>query len=106
MSKNIGERLSETSTKHVRTNRTYNENNKIRLEKLNNEPRMKVLGNVLYKTYLGDLYTFFYQDYPVTIKFDNTWQEYPETIANLLLKKLDEAAQSNTAKEVGTGDKI
>lgn len=106
MSINVGERLSEKSTKHVKTNKTYNENNKIRLEKLNAEPKMKVLGNVLYKTYLGDVYSFLYQDYPVTIKFDNTWQEYPETIATLLLKKLDEAAQSNTAKEVGTGDKI
>lgn len=106
MSKNIGSRLSETATKHVRTDKTYNENNAERLKKINAEPKMKVLGNVLYKAFLGDVYTFFYQDYPVTIKFDNSWQEYPETIAKLLLKKLDEAAQSNTAKEVGTGDKI
>ena len=103
---NIGGRLSEQATRHVKTDRTYNENNEIRLAKLRSEPKLKVYGNLLYKAFLGDVYSFSYQDYPVTIKFDGTWQEYPETIGKLLMKKLDGAALSNTAKEMGDGDKI
>lgn len=98
--------ISIEKTKHVKTDKSYAENNKIRLDKLKKEPKVKVWGNVLYKDFLGDVYTFLYQDYPVTIKFDGTHQEYPETIAKILMKKLDGAATSNTSVEVGSGDKI
>lgn len=107
MSKNnIGSRLSEQTTRHVKTNENYNINNRKRLEKIRSERSVKVYGNPLYKTYLGDVYSFDYQDYPVTIQFNGTWQEFPETIAYLLMEKLDKAALSNVAKEVGDGDKL
>lgn len=93
-------------TTHVKTDKSYNENNRIRLDKLRKEPKVKVWGNTLYKDFLGDVYTFLYQDYPVTIKFDGTWQEYPETIAKILTEKLDAAANANTSKEIGAGDRL
>lgn len=98
--------ISIEKTKHVKTNASYNENNRIRLEKLKKEPKVKVYGNILYKDFLGDVYTFLYQDYPVTIKFDGTHQEYPETIAKILVKKLEGAANSNVSIEVGSGERI
>lgn len=93
-------------TMPVKSDKSYEENNKIRLNELRNEPKVKVWGNVLYKEFLGDVYTFLYQDNPVTIKFDGTWQEYPATIAELLTKKLDAAANANTPKDMGDGDKL
>lgn len=97
---------SVEQTRHVRSDDTYNVNNKIRLDKLNKEKKIKVWGNVLYKDFLGDVYSFLYQEYPVTIKFDGTWQEYPETIANIIMAKLDAAAYANTPKEAGDGDRL
>lgn len=93
-------------TGHVKTDKSYNQNNRIRLDKLKAEPKVKVWGNTLYKDFLGDVYTFLYQDYPVTIKFDGTWQEYPETIATILTKKLDAAADANTFRDIGAGDRL
>lgn len=90
----------------VKSRKSYNAKNKVRMDKLKNEPKVKVHGNVLFKEFLGDVYTFLYQDNPVTIKFDGTWQEYPETIATILMDKLDAAANTNTPRTMGDGDKL
>lgn len=102
----IGSRLSEQTTKVNPMGDSYNEDNRKRLAKLNSEPRVKVYGNPLYKTYLGDVYTFNYQDFPVTIVFDGKYHEYPQTIAELLMEKLDAAALSHIPREMGDGDKL
>lgn len=64
--------------------------------KYKNEPKVKVYGSQIYVPSCGDVYTFTFNGFPVSIKFDGTWQEYPETIANMLIKKLDAIAVSNT----------
>lgn len=102
----IGSRLSEQATGVLKTDKSYNENNKIRLERLRKEPKEKVYGNPLYQSFLGDVYSFDYQDFPVSIKFDGSFQEYPRTIARILMEKLDKAAMSNVSRQVGDGDKI
>lgn len=103
---NVGERLSERSTRAIPTDKSYAERNRRRLERLKAEPKVKVYGNPLYKTYLGDVYSFDYQDFPVSISFNGAWHEYPKTIAELLMKKLDAAAMNHVPKQVGDGDKL
>lgn len=99
-------RLSDMATKAYVGDNSYVRDNAIRLENLKKETRVPVYGNPLYKTFMGNVYSFDFQDFPVTIKFDGTMQYYPETIAKLIMKKLDGAAMSNVPKEVGDGDKL
>lgn len=77
----------------------YKKDNQRRLAKLASEPKVKVFGNTLYKEFLGDVYSYSFQDYPVTIVFDGKWYAYPKTIAENLQKKLDAAARANTYVE-------
>lgn len=102
----LGSFLSEQQTKHVSVDSNYAEQNKIRFAKIKSEPLVGVYGNPLYAQYLGDVYSFDYQDFPVTIKFDGTTQYYHQTIAELLQKKLDAAARANVPKVAGDGDKL
>lgn len=69
-----------------------------RVAKLKAEPRVKVLGNEIFQSQLGEVYTFLFNGLPVTIKFDGTYQEYPESVAKLLESKLSEIARANTRK--------
>lgn len=102
----LGSFLSEQQQKHVSPDENYAEDNKIRFAKIKSEPLVGVYGNPLYAQYLGDVYSFDYQDFPVTIKFDGTTQYYHKTIAELLQKKLDAAARANVPKVAGDGDKL
>ena len=104
--KDLGKRLSEQTTVHIPSKKDYTENNKIRLEKIMKEPLVEVYGNPLYATYFGDVYSFDYQDYPVTIKFDGKKYYYHATIAKILQEKLDKAAMANRPKVAGDGDKL
>ena len=104
--KETGQRLSDTSTRHIPSKKGYNEQNKIRFDKIKSEPMVAVYGNPLYATYLGDVYSFDYQDFPVTIKFDGKNYYYHKTIAEILQKKLDASAMSNVPKVAGDGDKL
>jgi len=72
------------------------------VRKYQKEPKVEVLGNSMYKAYLGSRYTFTFNGFPVSIKFDGTYQKYPATIAKVLQKKLNEIAEANAAKNVNT----
>lgn len=73
-----------------------------RVQKLKKEPRVKVYGNEIFQDQLGEVYTFLYNGLPVTIKFNGSYQEYPESVANLLESKLSEIAKANTRKTINT----
>lgn len=98
--------ITDKSTGVYRPAKNYAKENKERFDKIKAEPKLKIYGNPLFAQYFGHVYSFNYQDYPVTIKFDGTYQEYHETIANLILEKLNKAALTNAAKEMGDGDKL
>jgi hypothetical protein len=104
--KDLGSRLSDQTTRHIPSDSAYNEQNKIRFSKIKKEKMVAVNGNPLFKPILGDVYSFDYQDYPVTIEFNGKDQFYPETIATILRRKLDAAARVNAPKAVGDGDKL
>lgn len=104
--KEIGARLSEQQQSHVPADATYNAQNKARFDKIKKEPLIGVYGNPLYVQYLGDAYSFDYQDYPVTIVFDGKTHYYHKTIAELVQKKLDAAARAHVPKIAGDGDKL
>jgi hypothetical protein len=74
----------------------------IRVQKIKQEPRVKVYGNEIFQDQLGETYTFLYNGLPVTIKFDGSYQEYPESVATLLESKLSEIAKANTRKTINT----
>lgn len=104
--KDLGSRLSEQTTKHIPTKKSYAEQNNARIEKIKKEPLVGVYGNPLFKPYLGDAYSFDYQDYAVTIVFDGKTHYYHETIAKILQEKLDATARNHVPKEAGEGDKL
>lgn len=64
------------------------------IQKLKREPLVKVHGAKVFQKTLGDYYTFLVNGYSVTIYFDGTYQEYPQSIAELLQRKLDDIAVS------------
>lgn len=88
--------MAETKKKVLKTPE------KTRIEKLKNEPKVKVYGNEVFQSQLGEVYTFLFNSLPVTIKFDGTYQEYPESVAKLLENKLSEIAKANIRKTVNT----
>lgn len=69
------------------------------IQKLMKEPKRTVVGNEVYKTALGSVWTFSYNGYPVTLRFDGTEQQYPETIARAIERKLLKIARSIQPKE-------
>lgn len=73
-----------------------------RIERLKKEPKIKVYGNEIFQDQLGEVYTFLLNGLPVTIKFDGTYQAYPESVAKLLENKLSEIAKANTRKTINT----
>lgn len=73
-----------------------------RIERLKKEPKVKVYGNEIFQDQLGEVYTFLFNGLPVTIKFDGTYQAYPESVAKLLENKLSEIAKANTRKTINT----
>jgi len=73
-----------------------------RIERLKKESKVKVYGNEIFQDQLGEVYTFLLNGLPVTIKFDGTYQEYPESVAKLLENKLSEIAKANTRKTINT----
>lgn len=73
-----------------------------RIERLKKESKVKVYGNEIFQDQLGEVYTFLLNGLPVTIKFDGTYQAYPESVAKLLENKLSEIAKANTRKTINT----
>ncbi len=73
-----------------------------RIERLKKETKVKVYGNEIFQDQLGEVYTFLLNGLPVTIKFDGTYQAYPESVAKLLEHKLSEIAKANTRKTINT----
>lgn len=73
-----------------------------RIKRLKEEPRVKVYGNEIFAAQLGDIYTFLYNGLPVTIKFDGTYQEYPQTVAKHIEQKLSTIAKANTRRNINT----
>ena len=72
------------------------------VEALKKEKKVKVYGNPMFIQSGGDQYTFLYNGNPVTIFFNETYQEYPETVAKLLEAKLAKMARSSTSRNVNT----
>ena len=105
MSKN-GSFLSDNATKVYKGNKDLDKAEKDLMKKLAKEPKVGIYGNPLYVPYLGEVYTFMYFGNPVSITFDGTTQKYPETIANILQKKLDAASNSNISRVVGEGERL
>lgn len=69
------------------------------VQKLMKEPKRTIVGSEVYKTALGSVWTFSYNGYPVTLRFDGTEQKYPETIAKAIERKLAKIARSIQPKE-------
>lgn len=71
-------------------------------QKLKDEPLVAVYGPKSFQATLGNFYTFLLNTYPVTIRFDGTYQKFPKSIAEKLQKKLDNisVAVSPVNKEV------
>lgn len=72
------------------------------VRKYNSEPKVGVIGSKMYEPYLGTRYTFTFNGFPISIEFNGTEQFYPATIAKVLIKKLNDIAEANTAKKVNT----
>lgn len=68
------------------------------LYRLKNEPRKKIYCSKAYAPYFGTTYTALYNTVPVTVRFDGTQQEFPETVANWLLDKFIRVTESNVPK--------
>lgn len=73
-----------------------------RIQKLKNEPRVKVYGNEIFQDQLGETYTFLLNGLPVSINFDGSYQEYPESVAKHIEAKLSQIAKANTRKNINT----
>lgn len=73
-----------------------------RIQKLKKEPRVKVYGNEIFQDQLGETYTFLLNGLPVSIKFDGSYQEYPESVAKHIEAKLSQIAKANTRKNINT----
>lgn len=73
-----------------------------RIQRLKNEPRVKVYGNEIFQDQLGETYTFLLNGLPVSIKFDGSYQEYPESVAKHIEAKLSQIAKANTRKNINT----
>lgn len=65
------------------------------LARLKKEPRVKILCSKAYAPYFGTTYTALMNTVPVTVKFDGTYQEFPETIAKWLQDKFIRVTESN-----------
>lgn len=69
-------------------------------ESLRKEPSVGIKGDVSYKMFMGDVFTFLYNGVPVTIKFDGTIQYFPAPIANYIEKVLSKTAETNQEHKV------
>lgn len=81
-------------------NKKNKRDNSLLIKKYNNEPKVEVIGSKLYKKHLGSVYTFTYNGFPVSIKFDGTAQKFPKTIAGVINRKLNEISEANAPKEI------
>jgi hypothetical protein len=68
------------------------------IEKLNKEPRLKVLGNESFVPTLGSVYTIHVNGVIFSLPFDGKYHEYPKSIAELLERKLSKISKANIAK--------
>jgi|SRR5690554_515400 len=95
--------IEETITKPKTKPRTKTTRAKAPLtfkQKLAKEKKVKVRGSRAFQSTLGKYYTFLYNGVSVHINFDGKDYEYPETIAKVLTRKLEEIANANTPKEI------
>lgn len=99
-------RMSEQSSVPQRSDKSYAERNRQRFDKIKSEPMVAVFGNPMYAKYFGNVYSFDFQDYPVTIQFDGKTYFYHKTIAEMLQNKLNAAAMSHAQSIAGEGDKL
>lgn len=90
----------EDNTTLSAAQRDYKEQTKSLIARLRSEPKRKVHGSEAFKSSLGTVWTWLYCGYPVSIRFDGTYQEFPETIANALERKLANIARNISSKEV------
>lgn len=76
------------------------EKKKFMLNKCKEDDVVEFVGQKIFATYFGPVYTFLYNTVPVTVKFDGSKQVLPRFIYNRLMEKINEVSDSNTNKEI------
>ena len=76
------------------------EKKKYMLNKCKEDDVVEFVGQKIFATYFGPVYTFLYNTVPVTVRFDGSKQELPRFIYNRLMEKINEVSDSNTNKEI------
>jgi hypothetical protein len=92
--------IEEDFSSVEKTRKELKSDRELFLRKLAKEPKVKFFGDKLYQPFMGTVYTFAYNGYPITVRFDGTYQEFPETIANVIRRKLNAVSDANTRKEI------
>ena len=80
--------------------KTYTEDMKKFIRKLQKEPRVKVYGSEVFQQHMGKALTFTFNNVDVTLKFDGTYQEFPQSVAKLLEKKLAKTSRAVAPKNI------
>lgn len=94
-----GDAVSTAIARKREEDLTYmNSYTKTFLNRLKHEPVKKVYCSKAYAMYFGKSYTALYNTVPVTVHFDGTNQEFPETVANWLLDKFIRVTESNVPR--------
>lgn len=75
------------------------EKKKYMLTRCKEDDVVEFVGQKIFATYFGPVYTFLYNTVPVTVRFDGSKQELPRFIYNRLMEKINEVSDSNTNKE-------
>lgn len=75
------------------------EKKRFMLNKCKEDDVVEFVGQKIFATYFGPVYTFLYNTIPVTVRFDGSKQELPRFIYNRLMEKINEVSDSNTNKE-------
>lgn len=80
--------------------KTYTEDMKRFIRRLQKEPRVKVYGNEVFQSHMGKSWTFTFNNVDVTLKFDGTYQEFPQSIAKRIEKKLERTSRAIASKNI------
>jgi hypothetical protein len=94
-SENVSDMLAQKREHDIEYMNSYT---KTFLNRLKNEKTRKILCSKAYAPYFGTTYTALFKTVPVTVKFDGTMQEFPESIANWLQDKFIRVTESNVPK--------
>jgi len=68
------------------------------LKQFKSEKSVKVRCSKVYANMMGTTWTFLLNTIPITVRFDGTVQEFPESVATRLLEKFAEVTEANVPK--------